>query len=74
MGVAEDEKEKVKVSSRASKEVVEAGLNLGEIIGEICEELDGEGGGHNIAAGAKIPEDEKENFIEMLDDRIGEKI
>ncbi|MFB6116772.1 MAG: DHH family phosphoesterase, partial [Candidatus Nanosalina sp.] len=45
MGVAEAEKDKVKVSSRATKEVVEAGLNLGEIIGEICEELDGEGGG-----------------------------
>lgn len=74
MGVAEDEKEKVKVSSRASKEVVEAGLNLGEVIGEICEEVDGEGGGHNIAAGAKIPEDEKENFIEMLDEKIEEKV
>lgn len=74
MGVAEDEKEKLKVSSRASKEVVEAGLNLGEIIGEICEEVDGEGGGHNIAAGAKIPENEKQNFIEALDSAIADKV
>ena len=70
MGVAEAEKDKLKVSSRASKEVVEAGLNLGDVIGEICEELDGEGGGHNIAAGAKIPEENKQEFIEELDDRI----
>ena len=74
MGVAEAEKDKVKVSSRATKEVVEAGLNLGEIIGEICEELDGEGGGHNIAAGAKIPQENKEDFIEKLNGVISEEL
>jgi RecJ-like exonuclease len=74
MGVAEAEKDKVKVSSRADKEVVEAGLNLGEVIGEICEECDGEGGGHNIAAGAKIPESEKQNFIDQLDSKIAEEV
>lgn len=74
MGVAEAEKEKVKISSRASKEVVEAGLNLGEIIGEICEDLDGEGGGHNIAAGAKIPEENKEAFIDRLNSKISEEV
>jgi single-stranded-DNA-specific exonuclease len=74
MGVAEAEKDKVKVSSRATKEVVEAGLNLGDIIGEICEELDGEGGGHNIAAGAKIPEENKQDFIEKLNGVISEEL
>lgn len=72
MGVANAERDKMKVSSRATKDAVEAGLNLGEIIGEICEEIDGEGGGHNIAAGAKIPEDAKDEFIEMLDSRVKE--
>ncbi|WP_414837563.1 DHHA1 domain-containing protein [Candidatus Nanosalina sp. VS9-1] len=74
MGVAEAEKEKVKISSRASKEVVEAGLNLGDVIGEICEELDGEGGGHNIAAGAKIPQDRKKDFIDALNSKISEEV
>ena len=74
MGVAEAEKDKVKVSSRASKEVVEAGLNLGEIIGEICEELEGEGGGHNIAAGAKIPQENKQDFINQLNSVIAEEV
>ena len=74
MGVAEAEKDKVKVSSRASKEVVEAGLNLGEIIGEICEELEGEGGGHNIAAGAKIPQENKQDFINQLNSLIAEEV
>lgn len=74
MGVAESDNQKLKVSSRASKEVVENGLNLGEVISDICEECDGEGGGHNIAAGAKIPVEEKQNFIDELDQRIGEKV
>lgn len=70
MGVAEAEKDKLKVSSRATQEAVEAGLNLGEVIGEICEEVDGEGGGHNIAAGAKIPGDQKHDFIDLLEERV----
>ncbi len=74
MGVADAEKDKVKVSSRATKEVVEAGLNLGDIIGEICEDLEGEGGGHNIAAGAKIPQENKQDFIEQLNSVISEEL
>ena len=73
MGAAHAEKDKIKISSRARKEVVEDGFNLGEIIGEICEEVDGEGGGHNIAAGAKIPREEKENFIESLEEKVSEE-
>jgi RecJ-like exonuclease len=74
MGIAQSDKDKLKVSSRASKEAVEAGLNLGEIIGEICEECDGEGGGHNIAAGAKIPEDQKQTFIDQLDSKVKDRV
>ena len=73
MGAAHSGKDEIKVSSRATKELVEEGLNLGEIIGEICEELDGEGGGHNVAAGAKIPRENKDEFIDMLKERIGEE-
>ncbi|MFB6193062.1 MAG: DHHA1 domain-containing protein [Candidatus Nanohaloarchaea archaeon] len=70
MGVAESDKDKMKVSSRASKEAVESGLNLGETVEEICQEVDGEGGGHNVAAGAMIPEDQKEHFIERLNEEV----
>jgi single-stranded-DNA-specific exonuclease len=74
LGVAEAEKDKLKISTRADKEVVEAGLNLGEIISDICEELDGEGGGHNIAAGAKIPEENKHKFINQVEEQIADEI
>ncbi len=71
-GLAHAEKDKIKVSCRATKEAVETGLNLGEIIEEICEEIDGEGGGHNVAAGAKIPREKKEEFLEQLDSGVRE--
>jgi Single-stranded DNA-specific exonuclease len=74
MGVAQAEKDKVKVSSRAEKAAVENGLNLGEIIDQICEELDGEGGGHNVAAGAKIPQENKEDFIQKLNQEVSEEL
>jgi RecJ-like exonuclease len=74
MGVAEAEKDRLKVSSRATREAVEAGLNLGEVVSELCERCDGEGGGHNIAAGAKIPEDRKSDFIEGLRQEVGERV
>ncbi len=69
-GVAEAEENKHKFSVRASKDLVDDGLNLGEVISEICEELGAEGGGHNVAAGAKVDPDSKQEFIEHLNQRI----
>ena len=74
MGVAEAEKDKLKVSSRAQKQAVENGLNLGELIDEICEDLDGEGGGHNVAAGAKIPSENKDEFIQKLNKAVSKEL
>lgn len=70
LGLAEAEKDKIKISSRAKKDAVEDGLNLGQIIGDICEEIDGEGGGHKVAAGAMIPQEEKEKFIDQLNSSV----
>lgn len=70
LGVAESEKDKIKASCRATKDAVEEGLNLGEVIEEICEEIDGEGGGHNIAAGAKFPREKKNEFIELVENKV----
>lgn len=74
MGAAHAEKDKIKISSRARKQVVEDGFNLGEIIGDICEQVDGEGGGHNIAAGAKIPRNKKEEFMESLEQKVDDVV
>ncbi|MFB6213034.1 MAG: DHHA1 domain-containing protein [Candidatus Nanohaloarchaea archaeon] len=72
MGMAHAEKDKIKVSSRAKKDAVEEGLNLGDVIGEAAEDVDGEGGGHNVAAGAKIPRDRKKEFLETVEQQVAE--
>ncbi|MFB6209641.1 MAG: DHH family phosphoesterase, partial [Candidatus Nanohaloarchaea archaeon] len=70
LGVAESDKDKIKASCRATKEAVENGLNLGEVMEQVCEEVEGEGGGHSVAAGAKFPRDRKEEFIEKVSNQI----
>jgi RecJ-like exonuclease len=40
----------------------------------VSAEVGGAGGGHDIAAGATIPENKKEEFAQKLDLFIGEQI
>ena len=73
-GFAHTEKNKIKVSTRGTKKAVENGLNLGETIEKIIENTEGEGGGHNIAAGAKIPRENKQQFIEDLKNEVKQAV
>lgn len=45
----------VKVSTRATEELVQKGMNLGKILQNLSPKYNGVGGGHAIAAGATIP-------------------
>ncbi|MFA6328010.1 MAG: DHH family phosphoesterase [Candidatus Micrarchaeia archaeon] len=58
-----DSKRKIKLSTRGTRSLVEAGLNLGKILSECCAQVGGVGGGHNIAAGATIPEEKLDDFL-----------
>jgi single-stranded-DNA-specific exonuclease len=62
----------IKVSARATDELVKKGLDLGSAIMEAINEIGGEaeGGGHNIAAGAFIPKGSEEVFLIHLEDSI----
>lgn len=54
----------VKLSSRGTMELVRRGLNLGGALKEASKKIEGaEGGGHKIAAGAKIPQEKVEEFL-----------
>jgi len=44
----------IKISGRGTKQLVEAGLDLSEIMRQAVEKFHGAGGGHNIAAGATV--------------------
>jgi RecJ-like exonuclease len=61
----------VKVSARGTQDLVRKGLNLSEALAVVSAEVGGAGGGHDIAAGATIPENSKDEFIRRLDSIIG---
>ncbi|KXS43551.1 MAG: single-stranded-DNA-specific exonuclease RecJ [Methanolobus sp. T82-4] len=63
-----------KVSARGTQELVNRGLNLSEAIGQVCQEIGGAGGGHDIAAGATVPFGKKQEFIEKLNSVIASQI
>ncbi|VVB89964.1 DHHA1 domain protein [uncultured archaeon] len=64
----------VKVSSRGNYDLIRRGLNLGVAIGEAAKSVGGAGGGHDIAAGAFIPREAKDEFLRALNSKIGEQI
>ncbi|HSB47231.1 MAG TPA: DHH family phosphoesterase [Candidatus Bilamarchaeum sp.] len=63
IGIAEGEGGTIKVSGRASRAQVAAGMNLGELMKAGCQRAGGAGGGHKIAAGASIPEEKLNEFL-----------
>lgn len=60
---ADAEGDKTKISSRASDEDVERGVNLKDIMAKITKDLGGEGGGHKGSSGGTIPKSSLETFI-----------
>lgn len=74
IALARHEDGTVKVSARATGDLVRKGLNLGKTFKEICSELNegAEGGGHKIACGAKINPDQKEKFLQLLNQKLKE--
>jgi RecJ-like exonuclease len=69
-----DKEDGHKVSARGTQELVNKGLNLSEAISQVCQEIGGAGGGHDIAAGATVPFGKKEEFIERLNELIARQI
>jgi RecJ-like exonuclease len=66
--------EDIKISGRTSRKMVEAGVNLGKAMHDGSTSFGGQGGGHNIAAGAMIPFKEKDNFLNLLNDIIEDQL
>jgi single-stranded-DNA-specific exonuclease len=60
------EEEGYKVSGRGTLELIENGLNIGKAMQEASKDI-GEGGGHDIAAGAFIPEAKIGLFLSRLE-------
>ena len=71
---AEKSDGETKVSSRATGPLVGSGLDLSVVMGEAARAVGGDGGGHDIAAGATIPAGEEAAFIEHADRIAGEQL
>ncbi|MFB6221965.1 MAG: DHHA1 domain-containing protein [Halolamina sp.] len=71
---AEESAEELKVSARGSGFLVRDGLDLSVVMGEAAAAVDGGGGGHDVAAGATIPKDRRDEFLAHADRLVGEQL
>jgi len=62
-----------KISARGNKLLVEKGLDLSKAMG-VASQFGGSGGGHNIAAGARIPKIYLSAFLQKVDEIVGEQL
>ncbi len=65
---------KTKASARGTQELVSKGMDLSAAIRSAAEHVGGIGGGHNIAAGATIPTDSRDEFLSKLDEIVGSQL
>jgi RecJ-like exonuclease len=66
--------EELKISARGSHALVRRGLDLSVVMREASQAVGGDGGGHDVAAGATIPADAREAFLEHADRIVGEQL
>ena len=64
----------LKVSARGTGALVRRGLDLSAVMAEASRAVGGDGGGHDVAAGATIPGDRKEAFVAEADAIVGEQL
>jgi len=74
IAVTIDEDKELKISGRATMGLVRVGIDLSDAMKKTAEKLGGEGGGHNVAAGARIQPKDKKIFLEELDKIIGKQM
>jgi RecJ-like exonuclease len=69
-----DAEDGIKVSARANRNLVDHGLDLSAVMRTAAEIVGGLGGGHTVAAGATIPPDQKDKFLDIVEDLISAQI
>jgi RecJ-like exonuclease len=69
-----DSDDEIKVSGRSTNEFVKRGVNLGHALLYAAEKTGGEGGGHDIAAGAQVKPGKEDEFLKYVAEKIGEQL
>ena len=60
----------IKISGRTTRDMVAKGVNLGQALRDSSNNFMGTGGGHDIAAGAMIPYEAKDQFLHLVDEMV----
>jgi single-stranded-DNA-specific exonuclease len=68
------EENAAKFSARTTDMALSRGVNLGDVMRVASEKYGGKGGGHNVAAGAQVPIDQVENFVNTVNDLVGKQL
>jgi single-stranded-DNA-specific exonuclease len=71
---ARKDEEEIKVSARGTGRLVGQGLDLSAVMTEASRAVGGDGGGHDVAAGATIPAGAQEEFVGEADALVGEQL
>ncbi|MFB6155478.1 MAG: DHHA1 domain-containing protein [Haloferacaceae archaeon] len=74
LAFAEKSEDEVKVSARGSHTLVRQGLDLSRVMREASRAVGGDGGGHDVAAGATIPAGRRAAFVAEADRIVGEQL
>lgn len=74
IALAVDENGNLKVSGRGNWPLIRHGLDLGKALKGLAKDMGFAGGGHNIAAGATVSPEKKDEFLKRLDKAIGEQL
>jgi len=69
-----EEEEKAKFSARTVDMVTNKGVDLGKIMQAAAQKCLGEGGGHNVAAGAQIPRENVDIFIRLVNNLVKKQL
>ncbi|WP_135535237.1 DHHA1 domain-containing protein [Halostella pelagica] len=71
---AEKGADEIKVSARGTARMTSKGLDLSSVMTTASQAVGGDGGGHNVAAGATIPEGTQVDFIDRVDELVGTQL
>lgn len=63
-----------KVSARGTRALIAAGVDLAVALRDAAVEVDGNGGGHNIASGATVAKGKEDKFLALVDEIVGRQL
>jgi RecJ-like exonuclease len=75
LGIALQEGEGfIKISGRSTEKLVSKGISIGKALSDAAETIEGvEAGGHDIAAGARVPLEKEQEYIKVVCENIDEQ-